>query len=158
MNYTNKITNFTSLTDKYINVLYQIIDYSVSKNILPLKIKLGIDILKNYIMDNKIKIIQFGIEYLLKNKDYILNFSLNSLDDLDNDSDDNISRTSLLNNIKETKPNLNLNIDTEDKTILNLIIEIKNNSKKLNDYEKTIINGYMQILIMILENIQKIFI
>jgi hypothetical protein len=158
MNYTNKITNFTSLTDKYINVLYQIIDYSVSKNILPLKIKLGIDILKNYIMDNKIKIIQFGIEYLLKNKDYILNFSLNSLDDLDNDSDDNISRASLLNNIKETKPNLNLNIDTEDKTILNLIIEIKNNSKKLNDYEKTIINGYMQILIMILENIQKIFI
>jgi hypothetical protein len=135
----------------------KILDYSVSKNILPLKVTLGIGLLKTYIEENKIKLIQYGIEYLLNYKDMILNFSVESLDELDTDSEDNVSRKSCINNITKAKKIIDLGSYSEEKEILNLIIEIKNKAKQLNEMDRSIVKGYIEVLIMILENIQDLF-
>ena len=73
MEYFNKIDTFTHLSDKYLDVMNKILDYSVSKNLLPLKVTFGIGFLKKYIQENKIRLVQYGVEYLLNHKDYILN-------------------------------------------------------------------------------------
>lgn len=158
MEYFNKIDTFTHLSDKYLSVMNKILDYSVSKNLLPLKVTFGIGLLKKYIQENKIRLIQYGVEYLLNHKDYILNFSIDSLDELDTDSEDNVSRKSCIDNISKAKQVINLDIDSEENEIMNLIVEIKNKAKTLNDAERTIIKGYIEVLIMILENIRDLFI
>ena len=158
MEYFNKIDTFTHLSDKYLSVMNKILDYSVSKNLLPLKVTLGIGLLKKYIQENKIRLIQYGVEYLLNHKDYILNFSIDSLDELDTDSEDNVSRKSCIDNISKAKKVINLDIDSEENEIMNLIVEIKNKAKTLNDAERTIIKGYIEVLIMILENIRDLFV
>jgi hypothetical protein len=157
MEQLNKVDNFINLSDKYLNVMNKILDYSVSKNILPLKVTLGIGLLKTYIEENKIKLIQYGIEYLLNYKDMILNFSVESLDELDTDSEDNVSRKSCINNITKAKKIIDLGSYSEEKEILNLIIEIKNKAKQLNEMDRSIVKGYIEVLIMILENIQDLF-
>ena len=154
----NKIDNFTQLSDKYLIVVNKILDYSLSKKILPLKISLGIVFLKKYIQENKIRLIQYGVEYLLNHKDLILNFSINSLDELDTDSEDNVSRKSCINNISKVKQAINVDINSEETEILNLIIEIKNKAKNLNEFDRSIVKGYIEVLIMILENIRDLFI
>lgn len=158
MEYFNKIDTFTHLSDKYLNVMNKILDYSVSKNLLPLKVTFGIGLLKKYIQENKITLIQYGVEYLLNHKDYILNFSIDSLDELDTDSEDNVSRKSCINNISKAKQVINFGIDSQENEIMNLIIEIKNKAKTLDDTERTIIKGYIEVLIMILENIRDLFV
>ena len=160
MQYSNKIDTFYGLSEKYVIVLDKILDYSISKNLLPVKISLGIGLFKNYIQENKIKLIQCGVEYLLNHKEQILNFSLENLDELDSDSDDNVSRKSCMNNINQVKQVIKLDMDSsyKENEILNLIIEIKNKAKKLNETERTIVKGYIEVLIMILENIRDLFV
>ena len=158
MQYFNKIDTFTHLSDKYLNVMDKILDYSLSKNLLPLKVSLGIGLLKKYIQENKVGLIQYGVEYLLNHKEFILNFSLDSLDELDTDSEDNISRISCINNINKAKQVIDPKINSGENEILNLIIEIKNKAKKLNDTDRSIVKGYIEVLIMILENIRDLFI
>ena len=136
----------------------KILDYSLSKNLLPLKVSLGIGLLKKYIQENKVGLIQYGVEYLLNHKEFILNFSLDSLDELDTDSEDNISRISCINNINKAKQVIDPKINSGENEILNLIIEIKNKAKKLNDTDRSIVKGYIEVLIMILENIRDLFI
>lgn len=75
----------------------------MSKRILPLKMVLGMNILKEYIKNNKVVLIQHGIQYLLCNKEIILNFNLDELDELDDENNDNISRRQCLDNITNTK-------------------------------------------------------
>jgi hypothetical protein len=160
MQYSSKIDSFSSLSEKYILVMDKILDYSISKNLLPLKISLGIGLFKSYIQENKIKLIQCGVEYLLNYKEQILNFSLENLDELDSDSDDNSSRKSCMNNISQVKQVIKLDMCSsyKENEILNLIIEIKNKAKKLNETDRSIVKGYIEVLIMILENIRDLFI
>lgn len=160
MEYQNKVNLFIDFSNKYVDVINKILDFSIIKKILPLKILLGMSILKKYIVDNKISLIQNGVKYLLNHKETILNFNLNNLDDLDeldNDSDDNISRKNCMTNINKVKEIIDEQ-SYENDEILNLIIEIKNNAKVLNDTDKIIIKGYIEVLIMILEKIKNIFI
>ncbi len=157
MECSSKITIFMNLSDKYIFVINNIIDYSVSKKIVPLKIILGIDFLKKYIINNKVELIKNGVEYLLGYKEDILNFDLKNLDELDNDSEDNISRKNCIDNISQVKKIINEQKYKENE-ILDIIIEIKNKAKNLNEMDRSIIKGYMEILIMILENIRDLFI
>ena len=157
MEYSSKIDLFISFSEKYVSVVEKLLDYSVSKKILPLKMMLGINILKKYIRDNKITLIQNGVEYLLNYKETILNFDLNNLDELDNESDDNVSRKSCISNINKVKEIINEQSYKENE-ILDLIIDIKNNAKVLNDTDKSIIKGYIEVLIMILEKIRDLFI
>ena len=157
MECSSKITIFMNLSDKYISVINNIIEYSVSKKIVPLKIILGIDFLKKYIINNKVELIKNGVEYLLGYKEDILNFDLKNLDELDNDSEDNISRKNCIDNISQVKKIINEQKYKENE-ILDIIIEIKNKAKNLNEMDRSIIKGYMEILIMILENIRDLFI
>jgi hypothetical protein len=157
MEYSSKITIFMNLSDKYISVINNIIDYSISKKIVPLKIILGVDFLKKYIINNKVELIKNGVEYLLGHKEDILNFDLKNLDELDNDSEDNISRKNCIDNISQVKKIINEQKYKENE-ILDIIIEIKNKAKNLNEMDRSIIKGYMEILIMILENIRDLFI
>lgn len=157
MEYSQKVESFVNLTNKYIDVINNLLDFSASKKILPLKMLLGINLLKNYVNNNKILLIQNGVEYLLNFKDTIISFDLNNLDVLDNDSDDNVSRKSCLNNINKAKEIVGDNTFKENE-ILDIIIEIKNRAKILNDTDKTIIKSYIEVLIIILEKIKDIFI
>lgn len=161
MEYLDKIETYTKLSNTYIEIIEKILDFSIEKKIVPLKIILSSKILKNYVHNNKINLVMNGIEYLLNNKQDILNFNLNNLDVLDDDLSDNQSRKSYLQNINQMKNKIN--IDTindnnyQENEILNLIIDIKNKAKKLNKIDISIIKGYIELLILILENIKKLF-
>ena len=157
MEYSSKIAIFMNLSDKYISVINNIIDYSVSKKIVPLKIILGVDFLKKYIINNKVELIKNGVEYLLGHKEDILNFDLKNLDELDNDSEDNISRKNCIDNISQVKKIINEQKYKENE-ILDIIIENKNKAKNLNEMDRSIIKGYIEILMMILENIRDLFV
>lgn len=158
METSTKINLFSDLSDKYTDIIEKLLDYSVSKKILPLKILMAMCVIKKYIHDNKISLIQNGVQYLLNHKKTILNFDISELDELDNNyDDDNISRKKCLNNISFTKQIMNEKTYNNNE-ILDIIIQIKNNAKILNDTDTAIIKGYIELLIMILEKIRNLFI
>jgi hypothetical protein len=156
---TNKIDllldRFEYLKQNYIEIILNMIDFSTSKNILPMKIYFMVKYIKDYIKNNEIEMIESGINYLLPNKDDILNFNINNLDELE----DNLS-------IKEIKKNINAQVTSglsyeqsfqKSNEIIKLIIEIKENSKKLNIIEIQTIKKYIELLISILEKIKILY-
>lgn len=163
-----KINIFTDLTNKYISIIDNFIDYSVSKKILPFKMVLGVSLFKNYINTEKIKILKYSIEYILPNKHFILNFTPNDYDNLDSDllsddnsdnsdNSDNVSKKNCIDYISKIKKIIKSNDELENGEIFNYIIEIKNKMKYLNDLEQNIIKEFLKILINTLENITVIF-
>jgi len=152
---------YNYLMDMYIDTIIKLIDTSYSMRILPLKVMFGLGYIKNYIKLNRFNILQNGFDYLLANKETILNFDIGNLNELDEDSDDNISIKSCISNIKHhqnTKNQTNTNnfiSDSDD--MVNLMIEIKNNTLKLSSDDIEIIKKYFELIIIILENIKKIF-
>lgn len=158
-NETILITQYDYLMETYINTIIQLIDTSYSMRILPLKVMFGLSWIKKYIQSNKIEVLENGINYLLENKDTVLNFSIDKLDELDEDFDDNVSIKSCISNIKQTHSNIvnSSNVITDSDDMLNLMIEIKNNTKKLCEEDIMIIKSYFELLIIILEKIQNLF-
>lgn len=156
-----KYETYEFLMDTYIDTLHKLIDYAYKLNILPLKIIFGINYMKKYIIENRFEILQKGINYLLKNREVILCFDIKNLDELDIDSDDNMSVKSCVNNLKNSMSQINSNsfqnISTDTDQILNLMIEIKNNAKKLSDNDIELVKKYFELIIMILEKIQNLF-
>ena len=156
-----KSDTYNYLMDLYVDTIHKLIDTSYTLNILPLKVIFGINYIKKYITNNRIEILQNGIFYLLTNKEIILNFDVNKLDELDIDSDDNMSVKSCVKKIKkqsqmQTQQNLpNLSSDSDD--MLNLIIEIKNKTKKLMNDDVLIIKKYFELIIILLEKIKNLF-
>ena len=146
-----KLETYNFLMDTYVNTINELIDNSYSFNILPLKIIFGISYIKKYINENRFEILENGINYLVPNKEIILNFDINKLDDLDIDSNDNISIKTCVNKLKKN------NIESESDDILNLIIDIKNNTKKLKTKDIQIIKKYFELIIIILEKIKNLF-
>lgn len=157
---TNLITKYDYLMETYINTITQLIDTSYSMKILPLKVMFGLGWIKNYIQSNRFEVLENGINYLLENKDTVLNFNFSKLDELDEDLDDNISIKSCISNIKQNHSNIvnSSNVITDSDDMLNLMIEIKNNTKKLCQEDIMIIKSYFELLIIILEKIQNLFI
>lgn len=152
-----KIMTYNYLMELYIDTICKLMDDSKSLGILPFKVIIGMGWIKKHISENRFETLQNGIEYLLTNKETILNFDLNKLDELDEDMDDNISIKSYVNKFNKKNNNISQsNIETPDE-MLNLIIEIKNNTKKLLDEDILIIKKYFELLIIILEKIQDIF-
>lgn len=160
---TNNVSNndlstfekYEYLMETYIDTIIKLIDISYSYNILPFKIILGLNYIKKYIKSNKLEVLQNGLDYLLTNKETILNFDINNLNQLDEDYDDNVSIKSCVNNIKNTTNKIDFISDSDD--MINLMIEIKNNTKKLDNKSVSIIKNFFELLIMILENIENIF-
>lgn len=157
-----KFEKYNYLMEMYIETIIKLLDTSYSMKILPLKIMFGLGWIKNHIQSNSFDILQNGFDYLLFNKDTILNFDILNLDELDEDFDDNISIKSCIQDLKKhqksnsSKSNDNNFISNSD-DMLNLMIEIKNNTKKLSHEDIIIIKKYFELLIIILEQIQKIF-
>lgn len=165
MEYSSKMAMFNNLCEEYTAELTGILDFSVKKNLLPMKLYICIDIIKKYIRENSINLIEYSVKNLLPNKELILNFSLDGLDELELDSEDNISRKYCISGIEKVKQNINSNnnlnigiFNEGESSILNLIIEIKNKGKKLNYSDKKQIKRNIEKLINVLENMSKIFI
>ncbi len=163
-----KINKFSSLIDNYMEVVNSLIDIAVKKDLLPMKVLITLPYLKNYIRENRMDIMESSVKYILPNRETILNFSLDQLeelDELDDDTDDNVSRIGYKSNIdiiksnieKEKKSLKNGIKDMESNEILNIIVEIKNNSKKLSKKDTDIIYQYIKLLILVLEEIKKLF-
>jgi len=146
------VEKFNYLTNQYIDLIINLIDYCDDKKILPKKIIFFLDTIKKNLNENKFEIVQNSLIHVLENKNIILNFSLNSLEeDTDNNSNNN------LNNIYQLK-NLIKNTDQNELEIINLIIEIKKNAKiLLIEDDIVIIKDYIEIMIMILEKIKILF-
>jgi hypothetical protein len=147
---------YNYLMDTYIDTIIKLIDISYSMKLLPFKIMFGLNYIKKYIKDNQFEILKNGMDYLLINKDTILNFDIDKLNELDEDFDDNISIKSCISNIKQTTQEQH-NIISDSDDMLNLMIEIKNNTKKSCPEDIIIIKSYFELLIIILEKIQNIF-
>ena len=152
----NKLEIYNYLMDVYIDTIIKLIDTSYSMNILPFKVVMGMNWIKKRLNENRLETLENGITYLLTNKDIILNFDLTKLDELDEDSDDNKSIKSCVNNFKNKK-SVNTDFISDSDDMLNLIIEIKNNTKKIHQNDILIIKKYFELLIAILEKIQNIF-
>jgi len=145
------IEKFNYLTNQYIELIINLIDYCEEKKILPKKITFFLDTIKNNLNENKFEIIHNSLHHILENKETILNFSLDSLEDSDDKSNNN------LNNIYQLK-NLIKNTNQNELEIINLIIEIKKNAKTLLIKDDiVIIKDYIEIMIMILEKIKILF-
>ena len=157
----NKVIQFKKLSDKYVEQIKKVLDYAVSKRIVPLKVIFGINLIKTYIDENKIKILECGVEYILKYKDEILNFSLDSLDESDLSASSDLSNCSsnYISNINELKQIIQQQTaNSEELEVINLIIDIINNAKKLSVDEIDIIKSYIELIVLILEKIKIIFI
>lgn len=153
----NAFDQYNYLMDTYIDTIIKLIDTSYSMKILPFKIMFSSNYIKKYIYTNRLEVLQNGLDYLLTNKDTVINFNASNLDELDEDFDDNVSVKSCISNIKQHTNDKNNFLSSSD-DMLNLMIEIKNNAKKLCSDDIDIIKKYFELLIIILENIQKVFV
>lgn len=145
-----RIEQFNYLTNQYIELIINLIDYCEEKKILPKKIIFFLDSIKKNLNENKFEIIQNSLNHILENKEIILNFSLDSLEDDNNDNSINN-----LNNIYQLKKLIKNENELE---MINLIIEIKKNAKILLIKDDiTIIKDYIEIMIIILEKIKILF-
>jgi hypothetical protein len=145
----NKLEIFNELIYNYFIVIDSLINIGRDKNIIPLKYIVLIPILQSYIEQNKLSIVQKSLVTLLNNKDRILNFSL---DKLDKDENINLEKIKIIID----KENIN-NAKEKESELFDLIIQIKNNSLKLDKEERMIIKSYIELMIMILEKIKNIF-
>ncbi len=151
-----KLEKFNYLTENYIELINNLLIFSNEKNILPKKISFCLPIIRNYLEENKLEVIQNSITYILENKETILNFSLESLDDFsDNSSTDSLKNISQLKKIIEEN-NFN-KLNNNEIEILNIIIEIKKKSNLLNKEDINIIKNYIEVMIIILEKIKILF-
>jgi hypothetical protein len=145
------VEKFNYLTNQYIELIINLIDYCNEKKILPTKIIFFLDLIKKNLNENKFEIVQNSLLHILENKETILNFSIDSLEE------DNDDKSNNLNNIYQLKK-LIKNTDQNELEIINLIIEIKKNAKTLLIKDDiTIIKDYIEIMIMILEKIKILF-
>jgi hypothetical protein len=146
----NKLEIFNELIYNYFIIIDNLINIGRDKNIIPLKYIVLIPILQSYIEENKLSIVQKSLVTLLNNKDRILNFSL---DKLDKDENINLEKIKIIID----KENIN-NAKEKESELFDLIIQIKNNSLKLDKEERMIIKSYIELMITILEKIKNIFV
>jgi hypothetical protein len=161
MNLDYKLDRFNMLTNNYIDTINSLLDLAVSNKIVPFKLLIGLPLIKDYIQTNRIDLLEYGVQYILSNKSDIMNFDINRLDELDSDSDDNISRKEYINNIDNAKVKINnkINIGTNynSNEIIDIIVQIKNNSKNLDNFTVQMIRNYFELLILILEQIKSLY-
>ena len=136
---TDNFKQYKILSEYYINSISGLLDYSNSINIIPVKYSIFIKNIKNYINENKIEMVKNGLLYILKNKDDILNLTLDTLKSKDNDE-----VLSFFDTFEETP-------DT-----FNIIFEILNNSKKLKKKDFDLVKEYLETIIIILEKIKEV--
>lgn len=149
---------YDRLMNDYVETIIKLLDVAYTFDILPFKITLCMGYIKNYIRENRFEVLSNGLSLLLENKDTVLNFDTSKLDELDNDDDDNVSIKSCVNNYKRhNKQTENLDVLKGTNEMLDILIDIKNRSKNMNDEQVGIVKLYFEILIMLLEQIKGLF-
>ena len=145
----NKLNIFNELTENYFLVIKSLMDLAKDKNIIPIRYIILIPVLTSYIDNNRVYIIQKSIITILNNKEKILNFSLNNLE---NDNTVNLEKIKTIID----RENLN-NCRDRESEFFDLIIQIKNNSLRLSEDDRNIFKAYIELMIKILEKIKCIF-
>jgi hypothetical protein len=145
----SKLNIFNELIENYFLVINSLMDLAKDKNIIPIRYIVLIPVLNSYIESNRLYIVQKSIITILNNKEKILNFSLNNLE---NDNTVNLEKIKTIID----KENLN-NCRDKESEFFDLIIQIKNNSLKLNADDRSIFKSYIELMIKILEKIKCIF-
>jgi hypothetical protein len=135
------VEQYKMLSNYYIDTVKELFNYSKEENLIPLSCKIFLPFANEYIEDNKLSIIENGLEYLLKNKEYILNFSIENLNNTENKN--------IINEFKDI-------IDKNNVKEVKLIFDIIENAKKLNNYQQKIFKEYIEIIILILEKINNL--
>jgi hypothetical protein len=138
---------FNKLSKLYSDTLIGLFDFSYHKNLLPFKYSMFYD--KELIMDkfndNKVFIIQNGIDHFIKFKDQIQHFSKNELE--------NSQNLIIANNIKKELLTMTDDINNSN-LIIELLFDIINNAKNLNNNDFEIIKEYLLTIIVILEKLK----
>jgi hypothetical protein len=145
----NKLNIFNELTENYFLVINSLMELAKDKNIIPIRYIILIPVLTSYIENNRVYIIQKSIITILNNKEKILNFSLNNLEN------DNMVNLEKIKTIID-RENLN-NCRDRESEFFDLIIQIKNNSLRLSTEDRNIFKLYIELMIKILEKIKCIF-
>jgi len=131
----SKLNIFNELIENYFLVINSLMELARDKNIIPIRYIVLIPVLNSYIESNRLYIVQKSIITILNNKEKILNFSLNNLE-----SDNTINLEKIKTIID--KENLN-NCRDKESEFFDLIIQIKNNSLKLNADDRSIFKSYI---------------
>ena len=137
---------YLKLSNLYEDTLIGLIDFSYNKNILPIKYNLlyNKNKVKQLINENKKMLISCGIEYVLKFKDEIREFSIKEL-----------SCNNNLQIFDKIKKELNNSLKDEVK-IIEVIFDIINNSTNLRKQDYEVIQEFILTIILILEKLQKL--
>jgi len=136
---TNKFELFEEYSNDYINLLIEFIDYSKNNKIIPFTYSVFADTIKKKIKNEKLLMIQNGLDYVLPHKENLLSV-------LDTDIE-----KQLKNN--HTLKTLELEMNKYDASI-SIIYEILENAQNANNKVKKKINEYLEITIIILESIR----
>ena len=137
---------YLKLSNLYEDTLIGLIDFSYNKNILPIKYNFlyNKNKVKQLINENKKMLISCGIEYVLKFKDEIREFSIKEL-----------SCNNNLQIFDKIKEELNNSLKDEVK-IIEVIFDIINNSINLRKQDYEVIQEFILTIVLILEKLQKL--
>jgi len=137
---------YLKLSNLYEDTLIGLIDFSYNKNILPIKYNFlyNKNKVKQLINENKKMLISCGIEYVLKFKDEIREFSIKEL-----------SCNNNLQIFDKIKEELNNSLKDEVK-IIEVIFDIINNSTNLRKQDYEVIQEFILTVVLILEKLQKL--
>ena len=132
---------YLKLSNLYEDTLIGLIDFSYNKNILPIKYNFlyNKNKVKQLINENKKMLISCGIEYVLKFKDEIREFSIKEL-----------SCNNNLQIFDKIKEELNNSLKDEVK-IIEVIFDIINNSTNLRKQDYEVIQEFILTVVLILE-------
>jgi len=137
---------YLKLSNLYEDTLIGLIDFSYNKNILPIKYNFlyNKNKVKQLINENKKMLISCGIEYVLKFKDEIREFSIKEL-----------SCNNNLQIFDKIKEELNNSLKDEAK-IIEVIFDIINNSTNLRKQDYEVIQEFILTVVLILEKLQQL--
>jgi|SaaInlStandDraft_6_1057023.scaffolds.fasta_scaffold03233_4 hypothetical protein len=137
---------YLKLSNLYEDTLIGLIDFSYNKNILPIKYNFlyNKNKVKQLINENKKMLISCGIEYVLKFKDEIREFSIKEL-----------SCNNNLQIFDKIKEELNNSLKDEVK-IIEVIFDIINNSTNLRKQDYEVIQEFILTVVLILEKLQQL--
>ena len=137
---------YLKLSNLYEDILTGLIDFSYNKNILPIKYNFLYkkNKIKQLINENKKMLISCGIEYVLKFKDEIREFSIKEL-----------SCNNNLQIFDKIKEELNNSLKDEVK-IIEVIFDIINNSINLRKQDYEVIQEFILTFLLILEKLQQL--
>jgi len=136
-NVINTEDRYYQLENEFFVVIKEFIQFMYNNELVPRKLFLFQNYILSYINENKIEIMQQALTKLLPMKDDILDFDFENLQNID-DFD-------------------NMSIRNINSGFIQLIIEVKQKAINLSKSSKKVIKQFMEIIILILEQIQILF-